>query len=94
MLIGNLLKAELLVRTSDDPPAFLPSRALETLKLKDLVVSIRQAGESSYLRPDNLPQVDVIDSLYTDIENAINTTLGERTLRDLSLPGIDPTSSN
>lgn len=85
-LINTLVHAGLLVRTANKPPAFLPGQALETLSLKDVVSVVRCAGETTYLTFESLPQIKAIDALYSEIDGAIEKTLEERTLRDLSLP--------
>lgn len=89
LLIENLIKANLLVKTEGESPGYLPAHAPETIKVTDLLKSIRQAGESANLRIDNLPQVDVIDDLYNEIEVSINNSLAERNLHDLSLSDKD-----
>ena len=89
LLIENLIKEKLLVKTEGESPGYLPARAPETIKVIDLLKSIRQAGESTNLRIDNLPHVDVIDALYNEIEDSINNSLAERNLRDLSLSDKD-----
>jgi membrane protein len=85
MLIHVLEKAGLLVRTSDTPPTYLPGHALETLKLKDIIATVRTAGETPYLSPDKLPQSEAVDNLYQEIESVIDSSLDTRTLLDLSL---------
>ena len=89
LLIENLIQAKLLVKTEGESPGYLPARAPETIKVKDLLKSIRQAGESANLKIDNLPQVDVIDALYNEIEVSIDNSLAERNLHDLSLSDKD-----
>ena len=89
LLIENLIQAKLLVKTEGESPGYLPARAPETIMVKDLLKSIRQAGESANLRIDNLPQVDVIDALYSEIEVSIDNSLAERNLHDLSLSDKD-----
>lgn len=89
LLIENLIQAKLLVKTEGESPGYLPARAPETIMVKDLLKSIRQAGESANLRIDNLPQVDVIDALYNEIEVSIDNSLAERNLHDLSLSDKD-----
>lgn len=86
LLITNLVNAGMLIRVAGEVPAYVPAQALETIKLKDLVTGIRHAGETTYLRSDNLPQVAAIDELYRELETAIDSVLEGRTLRDLSLP--------
>jgi len=85
LLVENLVKSGVLIKTEGESPGYLPAQAPETLKLKDLILAIRQAGESSYLKMDNLPQTNVIDSLYSDIENSLLKSVENKTLRDLSI---------
>jgi hypothetical protein len=53
--------------------------------LKDIIESVRSAGETPYLSPDKLPPNEVVDSLYQEMDNALGTSLATLTLRDLSL---------
>ncbi|NNF97434.1 MAG: ribonuclease BN, partial [Halobacteria archaeon] len=85
LLVNTLEEAGALVRTSDNPPTYLPGHALETLKLKDIIDIVRTSGETPYLSPDKLPQTDAVDNLYQEMENALDASLETRTLRDLSL---------
>jgi len=84
LLITNLVSAGMLIRVAGEVPAYVPGQALETLTLGDLVKEIRRAGETSYLRNENLPELKAIDELYGNIENAIDGVLEGRTLRDIS----------
>jgi membrane protein len=93
MIINMLEDAGLLIRTADDPPAYLPGHALETLQLQAIVDVVREAGETAYLSPDKLPTADKVDALYQGIETAIDSALEGRTLRDLSLPPSDTEST-
>lgn len=84
LLITNLVSAGMLIPVAGEVPAYVPGQALETLSLGDLVKEIRRAGETSYLRSENLPELKTIDELYGEIENAIDGALGGRTLKDIS----------
>ena len=84
LLITNLVNAGLLIRIAGEVPAYVPGQALETLSLGDLVKSVRRAGETSYLRNENLPELKAIDDLYGRIEDAIDSVLENRTLKDIS----------
>jgi len=84
LLITNLENAGMLIRVAGEVPAYVPGQALETLTLKDLIRQIRYAGETSYLRSENLPELGVINDLYDEIENAIDGVLENRTLKDIS----------
>ena len=85
LLVNSLENSGILVRTSEDPPGYLPGHALETIKLKDIIDCVRSSGETAYLSPDKLPQSETVDNLYQEMESAIDTSLETRTLRDISL---------
>ena len=89
MMVTVLEEAGLLVRTADEPPAYLPGHALETLQLQAIVDVVREAGETTYLSPRKLPAEHNVDALYDGMETAIDAALAGRTLRDLSLPKAD-----
>ena len=89
MMITILEEAGLLVRTADEPPAYLPGHALETMQLQTIVDVVREAGETTYLSPRKLPTQHNVDDLYQGMESAIDGALAGRTLRDLSLPKSD-----
>jgi len=93
MMINMLEEAGLLIQTADEPPAYLPGHALETLRLQAIIDVVREAGETAYLSPDKLPVSGNVDTLYQEIQTAINTALEGRTLRDLSLPPSDTKST-
>jgi len=84
LMITNLETAGMLIRVAGEVPAYVPGQALETLSLAELVKGIRKAGETSYLRNENLPELKAIDELYGKIESAIDDTLKGQTLKDIS----------
>ena len=83
-MIANLVNAGMLIRVAGEVPAYVPGQALDTLNLGDLVKEIRRAGETSYLRNENLPELKAIDELYGKIETAIGGVLEGHTLKDIS----------
>ena len=93
LLITNLVSAGMLIRVAGEVPAYIPAQALETLDLRDLVKEIRRAGETSYLRSENLPELKAIDELYSEIEGAIDGAIGSRTLKDISQNLDEPTEN-
>jgi len=93
LMVTTLEGAGLLVRTADDPPAYLPGYALETMQLQMIVDVVRESGETTYLSPNKLPTAENVDALYAGIETAIDSTLAGRTLRDLSMPKTDTEST-
>lgn len=83
-VLAPLERRELILRTADDPPAYVPARALETLRLKDFLDAVREADEGPNLRPAQLAADPPIDEVLTQLERAAEDALGNRTLRDLA----------
>jgi membrane protein len=71
--------------TSDDPPVYLPVHDIGTLRLADMLLRVREAGEDRFLNDDQLPAIETVDHLVSDINAAYLETLGARTLKDLVL---------
>ncbi len=86
MVLVALEQGGMLVQTGDDPPAYLPSRDLGSIALKDLLLALRTAGEEHYLGPEAVPAPAEIESLLANVDLAFAQQLGELTLRDLVVP--------
>ena len=71
--------------TSEDPPVYLPVHDIGTLRLADMLLRVREAGEDRFLNDDQLPAIETVDHLVSDINAAYLETLGARTLKDLVL---------
>lgn len=83
LLVNQLVEAHLLVATSDTPVSYLPAYDPATLSLNDIVLAIRELGESDYLGYDRLKHEPVVDELFTDMESALSSSLKNRSLADL-----------
>ena len=78
-VLRALEAAGLIVETATSPPAYLPSHALETIPLADVLAAVRgrfQAGDHP-----------TVDAVMEQIDAAIDQTLRGRTLRDMVLSG-------
>jgi len=83
LLVNRLLKAKLLIATTDSPPCYVPAYDLATISLVDIMTSLRESGENDSLNPDTLHTETVVDTVYTRMEAAINTSLQGESLLDL-----------
>jgi membrane protein len=84
----ELLRAQgYLEQTGDDPPAYLPARAIETIDLVALVDAVRRAEESSFLRAEGMLAVEPVDEVFDRMRAAVSGTLAGLSLRDLVLAG-------
>lgn len=86
MVLAALEQGGLLLRTGDDPPAYLPSRDLGSIALKDLLLALRTAGEEHYLGPQAVPAPAEIESILARVDLALEEQVRELTLRDLVTP--------
>lgn len=86
MVLAALEQGGLLLRTGDDPPAYLPSRDLGSIALKDLLLALRTAGEEHYLGPEAVPAPAEIESILARVDLALEEQVRELTLRDLVTP--------
>lgn len=85
-MVSVLVGAGLLMEIDDDDgTTYLPVHDIGTVRLVDVLAAVRNAGESRYLSVDQLTPVRAVDELMSETRHAIETKLGERTLKDLIL---------
>lgn len=89
-MLVTLTRRGLLTETADDPPRFLPARALETVTVRELLEAVRSSGEEAQFRVDNLPHDPAVDALVARLDDATRHALGTYTLRELA--GGEPPS--
>lgn len=84
-VLEALESADLIARTDDDPPAFVPGRPFEATPLKQAVDAVRQAGEGPRLNPARMPAVAGIERLMAELDTATERALDGYTLKDIAL---------
>jgi len=84
-LLKCLVDIELLAHTDESAPGFLPAQAPEDLKIRDVISAVRCIDESSYLNLDRLPQVEPVDSVFKNLEQSMQESLHEKTIKQLLL---------
>lgn len=84
-LVNYLLAAGLLIRTADEPVTYVPGYAIERITIKDIISSVRKSGESETFSTETLPKDQVVNSIFSKVEDAINKQLDSTTLYELSL---------
>ncbi len=90
-----MVDAGFLSETSDEPPAYLPRRDIETISLAELYEVVRCAGENQLLTLATLPHELQVEHTMDAVQRAVESQLGNRSLKDLlqtSVEGGDPTS--
>jgi membrane protein len=72
-----------LLETGDDPPAFLPAKDLENIKLREILSSVRIAEEASYAIEDKFMLNSEVDLIMQKVDSAIDDALADKTLKSL-----------
>jgi len=72
-----------LLQTGDDPPAFLPAKDLENIKLRELLSSVRIAEEASYAIEGKFMLNSEVDLIMQKVDSAIDDALADKTLKSL-----------
>jgi membrane protein len=84
VLSGLRIKG-LVKETNDDPPAYLPARDLETIRLNDLLKSVRDGEEIAHSVENRFLSMSEVDTVMARVDRAIEGALGNETLRDIVL---------
>ena len=78
-----MVRSGFLAETSDEPPAYLPRRDVETISLSELYEVVRSAGENRFLSLKAFPHQQQVDRAMAALQSAVRSELGEQTLKDL-----------
>src|SRR5262249_13313022 len=77
----------LLIRSHDDPPAYLPARDLADVSVAELMSAIREAGEDRFLDPESLSIPAQAEELEKRVERAIASSLEHVSVKALVAEG-------
>ncbi|MAT64168.1 MAG: hypothetical protein CMN57_00790, partial [Gammaproteobacteria bacterium] len=82
-LLEVLLERGFLVPTASEAVGYVPARDIETIRLDELLSRVREAGESHFVRPGQVPALQAVDALMEELQGAQAAHLDGMTLRDL-----------
>jgi membrane protein len=82
-ILAGLEAGNVLMENNDDPPGYLPARALDALSVRELLLIVRAAGEDAHLCPSAVPASAPIDDVLGRMERAAEAELAGMTVRDL-----------
>ena len=82
-VLGAMQKGGLLVPTALDAPGFVPARELAAITVRQLLDTVRAAGEERFLGPEELPAPAGIESMLRLIDRAAGESVGNLALMDL-----------
>lgn len=81
----------LITETGDKEPAYLPTKSIDILKIKEIVAAVRSGYKDSASFEKENHSVPEIDEVTVRIDDAIHKALGEETLRGLVTSRNNPT---
>ncbi len=81
--LATFVRRGILAETAAEPPAYVPARAPDTVRVKEVLDMLRTAEEPAPLAPGAWPREPQVEALLARIDDAIAAALREVTLRDL-----------
>jgi membrane protein len=82
-LLATLVGHGILAETAHEPPGYLPARALDTVRIKEVLDALRTAEEPAPAAPRAWPREPQVEAVLARIDGAVDTALRDGTLRDL-----------
>jgi len=89
-VLAAIQRAGYITETADDPPHYLPARSFETITVKQLLDTLRAAEEVPSLSTETLPREAEVETLLTRLDEAAETSLHGRNLRELAMASVPP----
>lgn len=83
-VVDELERCGLIARTSDEPPAYLPARPLESIAVIDVLAAVRERGEREHIAAEVLPREAAVDRVAAMVEEGATRSVQGLTLRDLA----------
>ncbi len=83
-VLDALHQGGLLVQSNDDPPGYLPARDLANVSVKDVLDTVRSAGEDRFLSPDRLPAPGEVEDVIQRLDETARQTVGNISVKELA----------
>jgi membrane protein len=84
-ILNALERKGFILETGDEPPRYIPARDIETIKLKELIRSVRTDEEEVYSIEERFLSMCEVDDVIKRTSDAAEGALGEETIKDLVL---------
>jgi hypothetical protein len=81
-VLAALERARILVVTAEDPPRYVPGRAIDAIPLKAVVDAVRRVDAEGAPEPRRAATSSEVAALLGEMERGMETALGGRTLAD------------
>jgi membrane protein len=85
VVLVALVQGQLLVKSNDDPSAYLPARDLGAISVEQLLEVVRSAGEDRFLNPAGLPVPAPVAQVLARLDQALNAAAADISLKDLAV---------
>ena len=93
-VLDALERQEFVVQNSEDPPAYLPARDPSLVTVTQVLNTMRIAGEEHLLSPETLPVQQPVEQVLDQVQRAVESSVGDISLRDLVTNNISPLEHN
>lgn len=84
IVINAIEQHGLIQQTANEPPRYLPARALENIPIKELLDAVRAADEDTNRDAAQFPANPVVDEMMDTMDRALNDALQGKTIKDLA----------
>lgn len=81
-VLTELENKRLILETGEDPPSYLPARDIGTIKLKEVLDSVRENAEDTEIENKSLA-ISEVDRIIKRIDEYIGEALGDETVKSL-----------
>ncbi len=88
-VLDALERQELIVQNGDDPPTYLPTRDPSLVSVTQVLKTVQIAGEERLLSPYRLPAPQPVEEVLDSMQQAVESSVGDITLRDLTTQGTE-----
>jgi len=89
VVLDALERRELVARSGDEPPVYMPARDLSLISVAQVLDTVRSAGEERFLSPEGLPAPPAVDEVLRRIGQAVEASVGDMTIRELAMRADD-----
>jgi membrane protein len=91
-VLDALQTRQLVLLTQDEPPRYLPGRDPSLITVMQVLDAVRSAGEARFLSPGAMPAPAQVERVLHDAKTAVESAVGELSLRDLVATPVLPAS--
>jgi membrane protein len=88
-VLDALERGNLVAQSAEDPPVYLPARDPSLISATQVLETVRAAGEEDFQAPGGLPAPPAVDEVLERMRDAVESSIGEVTLRALAAPGAE-----